>query len=145
MPNRAQRRANARRNKNGDTERRVSDQGLFEAKADAVAQGRTGEWRPSRVDPAEELRREQELTPQEKDAQATVSARTTGWGIAKLISWLLIILSALAFLIIMWIPGLPMWGILTVTIIFGLGVLSLFIVRSPNDVNPYLDANGTAV
>ncbi len=144
MPNRAQRRANARRNKNGEnTERRASDQGLFESKADAVAEGRTGEWRP-RVDLAESCA-EQELTPQEKDAQATVSARTTGWGIAKLISWLLIILSALAFLIIMWIPGLPMWGILTVTIIFGLGVLSLFIVRSPNDVNPYLDANGTAV
>jgi hypothetical protein len=143
MPNRAQRRANARRKNDMNGERRASDQGLFEAKADAVAEGRKGVWRPSRVEPVEQVRHE--LTPQEKDAQAKVSARTTGWGIAKLISWLLIVLSSLAFLILMWIPGLPMWAILTVTIVFGLGVLSLFIVRSPHDVNPYLDANGTAV
>lgn len=144
MPNRAQRRANARRNKNGEnTERRASDQGLFESKADAVAEGRTGEWRPSRVDTVVEQRRE--LTPQEKDDAARISARATGWGIAKLVSWLLIILSSIAFLIIMWIPGLPMMVLLTVTIIFAIGVLSLFVVRSPHDTNPYLDANGTAV
>lgn len=145
MPNRAQRRANARRSNDDNVQRRVSDQGLFEAKADAVAEGRTGEWRPSRVDTVEQVRHEDERTPQEKDAEAHVAPRMSGWGIAKLMSWLLIILSSLAFLILMWIPGLPLWAILTVTIVFGIGVISLFVVRSPHDVNPNLDANGTAV
>lgn len=143
MPNRAQRRANARRNNDENVQRRYSDQGLFEEKADAVAEGRTGEWRPSRVTPV--VVEHHEPTPAERDDEARLHARDTAWGIAKLVSWLLIVVSSLAFLIIMWIPGLPMWAILTVTIIFALGVLSLFIVRSPHDSNPYLDANGTAV
>jgi hypothetical protein len=50
-----------------------------------------------------------------------------------------------AFLIVMWIPSLPMWAIITVSAVFAVGVLSLFVVRGDNDKNPYLDENGTAV
>ncbi|MBR4414178.1 MAG: hypothetical protein IKS59_02520 [Aeriscardovia sp.] len=73
------------------------------------------------------------------------SRKHTAWGKAKIVDWTLIILSALAFLVIMWIPHITITAIIIVTSIFLIGILGLFIVQSPNDTNPYLDENGTAV
>jgi Flp pilus assembly protein TadB len=145
MANRAQRRAQAR-NKNAQNvtreQRSANDQATFEARADRVARTNSGEWRPGKVE-------ENVLpTPQEVEEQKVEEQehrKHTGLDVAKFISWLIIVLSALAFLIVMWIPHLPLWAILLVSAIFVIGVLSLFIVRSTHYRNPYLDENGTAV
>ncbi|MCI1901159.1 MAG: hypothetical protein LKI93_00260 [Bifidobacteriaceae bacterium] len=159
MANRAQRRANQRAaNKNGESgqpegTQSATSQAMFNNKADRVAEGRD-EWVPGRVDAngdtvtaAQASANEEARAEHDAKVQANVSLarkRTTkGW--LKFFSWLLIGLSALAFLIVMWIPNLPMWAIVTVSAIFAVGVLSLFVVRGDNDKNPYLDENGTAV
>lgn len=63
----------------------------------------------------------------------------------RVISWLLIALSAIAFLVIMWLPSHPMWLVATVSIVFAVGVLSLFFTAGNPKHNPNLDQNGTAV
>jgi Flp pilus assembly protein TadB len=145
MANRAQRRAQAR-NKDAQTlsreQRSANDQATFEARADRVARTNSGVWRPGKVEdnviPTPQEVEEQKVEEQEH-------RKHTGLDVAKFISWLIIVLSALAFMIVMWIPRLPMWVIILVSAIFVVGVLSLFIVRSPHYHNPYLDENGTAV
>lgn len=69
----------------------------------------------------------------------------SGWGIAKIINWIVMALSGIVFFVIIWIPGLYMWATLSVSGVFIATVLVLFILQSPKDVNPYLDENGTAV
>ena len=59
--------------------------------------------------------------------------------------WVLIALSAIAFLVVMWLPSHPMWLIATVSIVFAVGVLSLFFTAGNPKHNPNLDQNGTAV
>lgn len=59
----------------------------------------------------------------------------------RVISWLLIALSAIAFLVIMWLPSHPMWLVATVSIVFAVGVLSLFFTAGNPKHNPNLDQN----
>ena len=63
----------------------------------------------------------------------------------RVASWALIALSAIAFLVVMWLPSHPMWLIATVSIVFAVGVLSLFFTAGNPKHNPNLDQNGTAV
>lgn len=69
----------------------------------------------------------------------------SGWGIAKIINWLIMALDGMVFFVIIWLPHLAMWATLSVSAVFIATVLMLFILQSPKDVNPYLDENGTAV
>jgi hypothetical protein len=63
----------------------------------------------------------------------------------RILSWTLIGLSMVAFLVVMWLPSHPLWLIITVSTVFVIAVLSLFFVASDPKHNPNLDANGTAV
>ena len=63
----------------------------------------------------------------------------------RVASWVLIAVAAIAFLVIMWLPSHPMWLIATVSIVFAVGVLSLFFTAGDSKHNPNLDQNGTAV
>ena len=56
-----------------------------------------------------------------------------------------IALSVIAFFVVMWLPTHPLWLILTVSVVFVVGVLSLFFTAGNYCNNPNLDANGTAV
>mgnify|MGYP000107987554 FL=1 len=60
-------------------------------------------------------------------------------------SWTLIALSVIAFFVVMWLPTHPLWLILTVSVVFVVGVFSLFFTAGNYRNNPNLDANGTAV
>ena len=51
----------------------------------------------------------------------------------------------IAFFVVMWLPTHPLWLILTVSVVFVVGVLSLFFTAGNYRNNPNLDANGTAV
>lgn len=151
--NKAQRRTGSAYSTRPEASRSATDQARFNRHADRVAEGR-GEWKPGRVDPDGEPIA---AAPDATDAAGTASAtqqtvlnpnlaRKRTWrDWMRFASWVLIALSALAFLIVMWIPSLPMWAIITVSAFFAVGVLSLFVVRGDTDKNPYLDENGTAV
>ena len=69
----------------------------------------------------------------------------SGWGIAKIINWIIMALAGIVFFVIIWLPHLAMWATISVSAVFIATVLMLFILQSPKDVNPYLDENGTAV
>lgn len=155
VTNRAQRRANnrsARRNGTDSTRpeatRSATDQARFNRHADRVASGK-GEWKPGRVDAdGDVISTEAAASSRQEQSQVlnpTLSRKRTWRDWLRFASWVLIVVSALAFLIVMWIPNLPMWAIITVSAIFAVGVLSLFVVRGDSDKNPYVDENGTAV
>ncbi|MEE1324802.1 MAG: hypothetical protein U0K19_04350 [Bifidobacteriaceae bacterium] len=144
MTNREQRRTNERtqrqsaKNERPEASRSTTTQASLDQRARTV-ENVALEWRPGRVATITDA----DVAALSPDPMS--SRRHSGWGNAKIVTWTVIVLSALAFIIVMWIPNLPMWGIVTVSAVFLAGVLSLFIVQSPRDVNPYVDENGTAV
>ena len=60
-------------------------------------------------------------------------------------SWAVILLSALAFLVIMWLPNQPIVLVVVVSVLFALGVFGLFFSFSNSRQNPRLDEHGTAI
>ncbi|OZG69241.1 hypothetical protein [Bifidobacterium eulemuris] len=60
-------------------------------------------------------------------------------------SWTLIALSIIAFFVVMWLPSHPIWLVATISGVFIIGVLSLFFTAGDSKHNPNLDAHGTAV
>lgn len=159
MPNRAERRAQAKRAKRGETANQSRNMRTARAprRDDAVdeyslqqrslhlQESSTDEWKPSGS--TEPRDHSHDVTPDDlafrnpKNAPKPSSAR--GWG--RFFSWLFIILSGIAFIVVMFLPNKPLWAIVTVSVIFVLGVLSLFLFSgSPSD-NPNVDSNGTAV
>ncbi len=146
MPNRAERRAQARRaRRSGQTEttqggvpvaRRSSGLNEYELqeRSRRLVDRDDGQWRPSGF----------AAVPVEEDPAPAKSVHDLRWWL-RIICWALICLSAVAFLIIMWLPAHPLWLIATVAGIFAVGVLSLFFVPGSPKSNPRLDENGTAV
>lgn len=87
-----------------------------------------GEWKPtSSVTVAEE-----------KEKKAPWTARR----VFNILSWALIALSVVGFFVAMWMPR--MWLIVTVSVLFAVGVFSLFFTTGKEGSNALLDANGTA-
>ncbi|MDD6373036.1 MAG: tripartite tricarboxylate transporter TctB family protein [Bifidobacteriaceae bacterium] len=151
MPNRAQRRAQARQSKGTAQQRNRSragavDEYALQERSLHLQQSGKDEWKPSSsTDPKS---REREVTPDDdlglrnpNKAPAPKTAR--GWG--RLFSWLFIILSGIAFIVVMFLPNKSLWAIVTVSVIFVLGVLSLFLFGGSPSENPNVDDNGTAV
>lgn len=60
----------------------------------------------------------------------------------NILSWVLIALSVVGFFVAMWVPR--MWLIITVSVLFAVGVFSLFFTTGKEGSNALLDANGTA-
>lgn len=87
-----------------------------------------GEWKPaSSVTVTEEV---------EKKAPWTTRR------VFNILSWVLIALSVVGFFVAMWMPR--MWLIVTVSVLFAVGVFSLFFTTGKEGSNALLDANGTA-
>lgn len=142
--NRAQRRADRKTQKKAQTadERDVTQsatsQWMYDQKAANIEAGRPGQWRPGKVEVSDIAIPSRSLDPK-------LAHTHSAWSYGKAVGWSLIVLSAIAFLVVMWIPQLPVWAIITVSAVFIAGVLSLFIMQSPRDINPNVDENGTAV
>lgn len=60
----------------------------------------------------------------------------------NIFSWVLVALSVVGFFVAMWVPR--MWLIITVSVLFAVGVFSLFFTTGKAGSNVLLDANGTA-
>lgn len=153
MPNRAERRAQAKNNRRGvpqqydQTHGRARsgmlDEYQLQEKSRRLQDGTVGPWKPTggTIEETESLLTTSPNYTNPKMFKAPHSARQ--W--FRVISWLLIALSAIAFLVIMWLPSHPMWLVATVSIVFAVGVLSLFFTAGNPKHNPNLDQNGTAV
>ena len=153
MPNRAERRAQAKNNRRGSAAavrpnpwpRTFRNAGRIPAagKSRRLQDGTDGPWKPTggTIEETESLLTTSPNYTNPKMFKAPHSARQ--W--FRVISWLLIALSAIAFLVIMWLPSHPMWLVATVSIVFAVGVLSLFFTAGNPKHNPNLDQNGTAV
>ncbi|PJM72984.1 hypothetical protein CS006_06955 [Bifidobacterium primatium] len=149
MPNRAERRANAKRNRKGTAKQPAryqarSREGLvdeysLQEKSIRLQDGQTGEWKPSaRTDlPV------QNAPVTREPGKLSLPHTARGW--VRFLCWLLIVLSALAFFVVMWIPNMPTWSVIVVSAVFAVGVLSLFFVSGDPKDNPNVDEYGTAV
>ncbi|MDF7663875.1 tripartite tricarboxylate transporter TctB family protein [Bifidobacterium sp. ESL0763] len=149
MPNRAERRAQAKRSRKGEVKQReeqarsrngVVDEYALQERSRRLEDNATGEWVPS----ASTITPSEPVNPNYNDpkiARAPHSIRQ--W--FRVVSWTLIILAAIAFVVVMWLPSHPMWLIILVSVVFIVGVLSLFFTAGDYHHNPNLDDNGTAV
>ena len=126
MPNRAERRAQAKNNRRGvpqqydQTHGRARsgmlDEYQLQEKSRRLQDGTDGPWKPTggTIEETESLLTTSPNYTNPKMFKAPHSARQ--W--FRVISWLLIALSAIAFLVIMWLPSHPMWLVATVSIVF---------------------------
>ena len=102
-----------------------------------------GPWKPTAHFASEETS-VFESDPNYRDPKAFRAPHSTRqW--FRVLSWTLIVLAAIAFIVIMWLPSHPMWLVAAVAGVFVVGVLSLFLTAGDSKNNPNLDSNGTAV
>lgn len=155
MPNRAERRAQEKRNRRGvpqqydETRGRARsgmiDEYALQQKSIRLQEGTDtgGAWKPTA--------HIQDETVVQMDTDPTMSnpkllkAPHSLHQWFRVISWLLIVIAAIAFVVVMWLPSQPIWLVLAIAIVFAVGVISLFFTAGNSKHNPNLDANGTAV
>lgn len=146
MPNRAERRAQAKRSRRGVAEepqavrRRGVNEYTLQERSRRLAESGEAEWKPS-GGTVIDLDNVASASKRPKPVQTPHSVRQ--W--FRIVTWLLIVVAAIAFVVVMWLPSHPMWLIMTVAIVFVVGVLSLFFTAGNPKNNPNLDSNGTAV
>ena len=98
-------------------------------------------WKPS----SSVTEQEEQLTRNIKRAKAGDDTWNTVRKVIGVCSWAVLLLSAFAFLAIMWLPSQPMVLVITVAVLFALGVFGLFFSFSNSKQNPRLDQHGTAL
>lgn len=79
----------------------------------------------------------------DKEKEEKPKVRITLRGIFNTLSWLLIVLSGVAFVVLMWLPSKPVWLVVTVVAVFAVGVLSLFLTTGGRNTN--VDSHGAAI
>lgn len=138
MPNRAERRKAAKDQRRGvpsqyDQTRGRARSGMLDEyalqeKSRRIQEGvdDSGVWKPSaRTEVDEEVESVFEANPNYQDPKAFKAPHSVRqW--FRVGSWTLIALSVIAFFVVMWLPTHPLWLILTVSVVFVVGVLSLF-------------------
>ena len=153
MPNRAERRKAAKDQRRGipsqydQTRGRARagmiDEYALQEKSRRIQKGDDGPWKPT-AHFADEETSAFASDPDYRDPKAFKAPHSVRqW--FRVASWTLIVLAAIAFVVIMWLPSHPMWLVATVAAVFVVGVLSLFLTAGDSRHNPNLDANGTAV
>lgn len=153
MANRAERRRAAKNQRRGipsqydQTRGRgrggMIDEYALQEKSRRIQEGEDGPWTPSGGSVAEA---DTTLTtnPNYHDPKAFKAPHSVRqW--FRVVSWALIVIAAIAFLVIMWLPTHPIWLVATVAGVFIVGVLSLFFTAGDSKHNPNLDQNGTAI
>ncbi len=152
MPNRAERRS---KNRNGvpdqydQTRGRgrsgMIDEYALQEKSRRLQHGCDVPWKPtsSELEHAEEVA--MDTNPDNFDPPQVLRAPHSARQWFRVASWVLIVVSAIMFFVVMWIPNRPMWSIITIAAVFAAGVVSLFFTAGDPKNNPNLDQNGTAV
>ena len=151
MPNRKERRAKARNARRGipsqydETKGRARggmiDEYDLQERSRRLKERGAGPWKPTSNVTAEE----EKIA---KNVQRAESGDDTLNAVRKVIgvcSWAVLLLSAFAFLVIMWFPSQPIALVITIAVLFALGVFGLFFSFSNSKRNPRLDEHGTAI
>lgn len=100
-----------------------------------------GPWKPTSNVTAEE----EKIARNVQRAESGDETWNTVRKVVGVCSWAVLLLSAFAFLVIMWLPSQPMALVITVAVLFALGVFGLFFSFSNSKQNPRLDEHGTAL
>ena len=121
------------------------DESQLQERSRRLKEGKKGPWKPS----SSELEKYEEIAldtdPDNYDPPQVLRAPHSGRQWARLFSWIVIVVSAISFFVVMWVPNLPRWVIITVCAVIAGGVISLFFTAGDSKNNPNLDQNGTAV
>ena len=139
MPNRAERRAQAKRNRRGVPQQYDQTQGRarsgmldeyqLQEKSRRLQDGTDGPWKPS-ASTITETENALNTNPDYKNPKMFKAPHSVRqW--FRVASWVLIALSAIAFLVVMWLPSHPMWLISTVAIVFAVGAEPVLHGRQP--------------
>ncbi len=151
MANRKERRAKARQSRRGipsqydQTNGRgrggmIDEYNLQEHSRRLQENGVDG-WKPSSSVTQSQSKMEQNI----KRAQAGDDTWNAVRKVIGVCSWAVLLLSAFAFLVVMWLPSQPMALVVTIAVLFALGVFGLFFSFSNAKQNPRLDEHGTAI
>lgn len=155
MPNRAERRAQEKRNRKGipqqydETRGRARsgmiDEYALQRKSIRLQEGTDtgGEWKPT-AHIQDEAVVQMDANPTMANPKLLKAPHSVHqW--FRVVSWFLIVIAAIAFVVVMWLPSQPIWLVLVIAVVFAVGVVSLFFTAGSAKHNPNLDANGTAV
>ena len=151
MANRKERRAKARQSRRGipsqydQTNGRgrggmIDEYNLQEHSRRLQENGVDG-WKPSSSVTQSQSKMEQNI----KRAQAGDDTWNAVRKVIGVCSWAVLLLSAFAFLVFMWLPSQPLVLVVTIAVLFALGVFGLFFSFSNAKQNPRLDEHGTAI
>ncbi|MFT8988106.1 MAG: tripartite tricarboxylate transporter TctB family protein [Bifidobacterium psychraerophilum] len=150
MANRAARRAQARSNQkgipsqydqsNGRGRSGMIDEHALQERSRRLQNHESAEWKPSGGTDLDAVQVDQQ---QRNENPMHMPHSPRQW--MRLISWVLIVAACIAFLVIMWLPSVPLWLVITISAVFAVGVLSLFFVGGSPHENPNLDDYGAAV
>ena len=100
-----------------------------------------GPWKPTSNVTAEAEQLERNIHRAEAGDETWNTVRK----VVGVCSWAVLLLSAFAFLVIMWFPSQPMVLVITIAVLFALGVFGLFFAMGNAKRNPHLDEHGTAI
>lgn len=151
MANRKERRAKARQSRRGipsqydQTNGRgrggmIDEYNLQEHSRRLQENGVDG-WKPSSSVTQSQNKMERNI----KRAQAGDDTWNAVRKVIGVCSWAVLLLSAFAFLVVMWLPSQPLALVVTIAVLFALGVFGLFFSFSNAKQNPRLDEHGTAI
>lgn len=152
MANRAERRAQRKKGvpdqydaTKGRARSGMIDEYQLQEKSRRLKEGKSGPWKPtsSELEHAEEVA--MDTDPNDFDPPQVIRAPHSVRQWFRVASWAVIVVSAIMFFVVMWLPQHPLWSIITVSACFAVGVLSLFFTAGDPKNNPNLDQNGTAV
>ena len=94
------------------------DESQLQERSRRLKEGKKGPWKPS----SSELEKYEEIAldtdPDNYDPPQVLRAPHSGRQWARLFSWIVIVVSAISFFVVMWVPNLPMWVIITVCAVF---------------------------
>ena len=151
MANRKERRARDKQNRRGipsqydETKGRARggmiDEYNLQERSRKLQEKGAGPWKPTSNVTAEEEKIARNIRRAESGDDTWNAVRK----VIGVFSWAVILISAFAFLVIMWFPSQPIALVITIAVLFALGVFGLFFSFSNAKRNPRLDEHGTAL
>lgn len=151
MANRKERRARDKQSRKGipsqydQTKGRgrggMLDEYILQDRSRRLSSYKNGEWKPTSNVTAEE----EKFTRAVRRANCGDETFNAVRKVISVFSWAVILISAFAFFVLMWFKNQPISLVITVSVLFTIGVFGLFFTIGNDKGNPRLDDHGTAL
>lgn len=151
MANRKERRAKERQSRRGipsqydDTKGRARsgmiDEYALQDRSRRLAEHKDGEWKPSSSVTSQEDKFNRNILRAEAGDETWNKVRK----VISIVSWAVILISAFALFVFMWLPNTPIALTIISSVLFALGVVGLFFTIGNARRNPRLDEHGTSL